>query len=180
MADATYTIEYEGSLESLYAKLDQLPAMLASDSPFGHQALRAIGSEVLNSFADEFWTKAGGGRDRFGEQWLPLAPSTIKKKGHDAILIESMDLYNSLRPGAQDNILDTAPGLIRVGTADEKSVFHQVGFMGGWKHDQWVPPRRVLPEAERLDDDWWEEMLENAMPAITQAVVSFIGTGAGG
>lgn len=185
MSDAYYVIDYHGSLDSLYEKLNGVGEMLASDSPWSHRALRALGASVLGSFADEFAVKSAGGTDRFGETWARLAPSTIAKKGHDAILIDSMDLYNSLAAGRQardfegafDTILETAPGMVSVGTRVDYAIFHQLGFMGGWHHDQWIPPRRPLPPAETLTEDWWEERLDEVLPEFTEAVVGFIGTG---
>lgn len=60
--------------------------------------------------------------------WEPLKPSTIKRKGHDRILVEHGDLMRSLvTVGGSDNVHDVQPRGLIYGTSDPKALFHQFG-----------------------------------------------------
>lgn len=71
-------------------------------------------------FAGEF--------DSNGESWAPLKPSTIKRKGHDRILIESGALRESLvHVGGPGNITEVMPRGMLFGADVEYAIFHQQG-----------------------------------------------------
>lgn len=60
--------------------------------------------------------------------WSILKPSTIKRKGHDRILVEKGDLMRSLTSvGGPGNIHEVTPSSLVFGTSDPKALFHQEG-----------------------------------------------------
>lgn len=62
------------------------------------------------------------------ESWAPLKPSTIKRKGHDRILVDKGDLMRSLTVvGGPGNIHGVTPTTMVFGTSDPKALFHQEG-----------------------------------------------------
>jgi hypothetical protein len=91
--------------------------------------LQAIGTRVLD-FIDRQFATAGGGK------WRPLAPSTIRKKGHSRILFERGKLIKSWR-------MRTSSGYsVSVYSEDPKAIFHEEGTSR-------MPARPMLPnEAE--------------------------------
>lgn len=70
--------------------------------------------------------------DATGAAWPPLAPATIRKKGHDTILEDTRNLRDSLTKLAHsDAIRDLITGgpqeAMTFGTSDEKAYWHQHG-----------------------------------------------------
>jgi phage gpG-like protein len=60
--------------------------------------------------------------------WAPLAPSTIKRKGHDRILLETGALRESLvHVGGPGNVAETASRGMIFGTEVPYAIFHQTG-----------------------------------------------------
>lgn len=67
------------------------------------------------------------GKDANGSAWAPLRPSTIKKKGHGIILVETERLMNSLTRAGGDSIrAHNARGAV-FGTRVPYSIYHQLG-----------------------------------------------------
>jgi phage gpG-like protein len=69
--------------------------------------------------------------DPFGEAWKPLAEYTIRKKGHDTILVDSGRMKGSLTGRTGDSVVDVFQegmnaGLTR-GTSVEYAGYHQTG-----------------------------------------------------
>ena len=66
-----------------------------------------------------------------GVAWPPLAPSTVKKKGHDSILWETGAMMDSLISTTSDSIREVVSEppnhSLSFGTSDEKSPIHQFG-----------------------------------------------------
>ena len=74
------------------------------------------------------------GTDSDGNSWAPLKESTIKRKGHGVILIETEQLMNSLtQGGAKGSITEfggrngSVVGSLMFGTDDRTAGFHQSG-----------------------------------------------------
>ena len=65
--------------------------------------------------------------DSSGQAWAPLAASTIAKKGHDIILVETGALRASLVGVTGDSIRDAGADFGVFGTSDPKAMFHQEG-----------------------------------------------------
>ncbi len=67
-----------------------------------------------------------------GDAWQELAQATIDRKGHDAILIDSGKLSESLIGGTSDAIRDVfdegAMAGLSFGTSVEYAIFHQEGL----------------------------------------------------
>lgn len=98
----------------------------------------------LRQSADDRWQ---GEVDPSGEPWQPLAEATVKKKGHDIILIETDRLRQSLASRSEDSIIElvangNGQAGISFGTAVEYSHWHMSGttrmparpFLG-WEED---------------------------------------------
>lgn len=66
--------------------------------------------------------------DPTGDGWKPLAPVTVRKKGHDQPLVETNAMRTSLlQPGHPDHIGETSHRGLVFGTNDEKAAIHQHG-----------------------------------------------------
>ena len=67
-------------------------------------------------------------RDSSGRSWPPLAQSTIVKKGHDQILVDTGALRKSLVDIDDSfNIHEIQPRELIFGTSDPKALYHQEG-----------------------------------------------------
>lgn len=83
-------------------------------------------SELEREHGEYFATATGPD----GQPWAPLAPSTIKRKGHATILIDSDAMHKSLVEQAGDSIREIVQGSTQAlgfGTHDPKSPFHASG-----------------------------------------------------
>lgn len=65
-----------------------------------------------------------------GASWTPLAPATVKRKGHAIILVDTGDLAASLSSRSHENniaevIQEGKNKGVSFGTMDAKSIFHQ-------------------------------------------------------
>lgn len=63
--------------------------------------------------------------DPNGAAWMPLAPSTIKRKGHSRILFDSGDLEASLISSGSGAVRETSHRGLLFGTSILYSGFHQ-------------------------------------------------------
>jgi phage gpG-like protein len=92
---------------------------------------------------------------RSGEAWAPLAPSTIKKKGHSDILRDGGDLEESFKLWDPENVYEATDDYLRYGSKVDYGHFHQTGTeeLRGQKHVQiqlfstggeGVPQRKIL------------------------------------
>ena len=68
-------------------------------------------------------------RDAGGRAWAPLAMSTILRKEHGAILVDSGRMYESLTTpnGTADTIWETGDTWLRFGTSVPYAHWHQTG-----------------------------------------------------
>ena len=92
-------------------------------------------TKTLMSFVDVLETRHASmfaeSKNPVGESWPPLAQSTIDRKGHDTILVESDRLRSSLVGSESDSIRDifqeeNTAGLV-FGTRIPYASFHQHG-----------------------------------------------------
>jgi phage gpG-like protein len=95
---------------------------------------------------------------RGGGSWKRLAPSTIEKKGHSAILIDTGQLIESLTvPGAEHQVLtiDESPVGFEFGTDRPWAFVHQYGSEN-LVHE--IPARPFLKFREK-DEQNWRDMI---------------------
>lgn len=99
------------------------------------------------------------------EQWAPLAPSTVKKKGHATILVDTGKLQRSLTDaGAEDAIRDIIAeppqhGLV-FGTSVEYAGFHQFGTVR-------IPQREHVGMGEEELDELVNLVADGVVRALT-------------
>jgi len=65
--------------------------------------------------------------DPANKHWPKLAPSTIRKKGHDTILIDTTRLIKSLAGPTADSIRHVSQNTLEFGTAVPYAAYHQEG-----------------------------------------------------
>lgn len=87
--------------------------------------------------------------DPGGEKWAALKPSTIQRKGHDTILIDTEDLYQSVARKTEDSILEQTSGAnewsLVFGTKVEYGTYHQTGTKK-------MPARKFIGINEKVVD----------------------------
>lgn len=106
-------------IESIFHDVEQVvqDADYTTDLETGEQWLA---EQHAGQFAGEF--------DSNLESWSPLKESTVKKKGHDRILVEHGALMASLvSVGGPGNIHGAMPRGMLFGTDVEYAIFHQNG-----------------------------------------------------
>lgn len=92
---------------------------------------------------------------RGGGSWKRLATSTILRKGHSQILVETGDLIDSLTmPGHEYSILNFTPEGLEYGTDRPWAFVHQHG-----RNDGTIPQRQFL-EFLPSDEARWRAMFE--------------------
>jgi hypothetical protein len=88
--------------------LDRLPEALSVSGPSAAVKYRKIARELQKIPArvsaegapaiERLWRKTyRAGQDAYGKPWAKLAPSTVARKGHDTIMVESKETYNETR-----------------------------------------------------------------------------------
>ena len=82
----------------------------------------------LEAVHQEYFSGARG-PDRTA--WPPLAPSTIRKKGHSTILVDTRALIASLTGTAPQAIRKVEQGMLEFGTGVPYSIYHQQDESGG-------------------------------------------------
>lgn len=116
--------------------------------------------ETLQEFIPELQKaelgQFGGESNAVGDAWKALAPSTIKKKGHDQILFETGRLESSLVGKTGDSIQETTHRGLIFGTSVPYSIFHDVGT-------------ERLPIREHVGMD--EQTLDKLVNALADATV---------
>lgn len=95
------------------------------------EAQNASFKEVFDHFLNTLEEKHRSGfesqQSPTGEAWRPLAPSTVKRKGHDTILFETGKLKASLTGKAAEAIRESTAKDMTFGTSVEYAGFHQRG-----------------------------------------------------
>lgn len=82
--------------------------------------------EILQGFEQRLYMEQ---RDPSGNAWKPLALSTVLRKEHGAILVDTGRMYESLTTpnGTADTIWETGDTWLRFGTSVPYARFHQTG-----------------------------------------------------
>jgi len=91
---------------------------------------------------------------RYGGMWKPLAPSTVYKKGHSTILVDTGALRRSLTtPEAPYQILNIDNEGILFGTSRPWAYVHQYGSRDGHV------PKRTFLDFRIQDFVRWQDMM---------------------
>lgn len=89
--------------------------------------LQRIAMRIEGEIEKQFATEGA----HAGSKWAPLAKTTLARKkalGFPSdILVATGDLKRSWRKGGIGNIFDVTPDMVRVGSLDKKTKFHQKG-----------------------------------------------------
>jgi phage gpG-like protein len=111
------------NLESLVSVVIDA-AESAADADYTEALDDAI--EILQGFERRLYLEQ---RDAGGRAWAPLAMSTILRKEHGAILVDSGRMYESLTTpnGTADTIWETGDTWLRFGTSVPYAHWHQTG-----------------------------------------------------
>lgn len=95
------------------------------------ETLKGLTADLRRQHDKQFQT----GTDSTGTAWTPLKESTVRRKGHGIILVDTEDMMNSLtQEGAQNSISDIGGrngsilGRLLFGTSDPKAAKHQFGI----------------------------------------------------
>jgi hypothetical protein len=162
MSSATLT--YRGAQDDLRAECARLPAIIVGHEPDPtgriDAAKQRMAEMLLEKIHEAYEVKKTGGTDEMGITWPPLAPSTVRRKGHATIMVDTGGLEESLRPGSghPDQIIRFGPGWIEVGS--ERSTPSGIPLtMLHAKGNANLPVRRILPEpGVELPPSWVEAM----------------------
>lgn len=95
-------------------------------------------SGVLESAVATQFATAGQG------EWAPLAESTVKRKGHDTILIETDAMRQSFQSGGSDHIENITRTRLEWGSGLLRALFHQTGTGSGFQQ-RFKGPGRGMP-----------------------------------
>lgn len=189
---ATTTIRVKLSRQRVKRVLRLLPRLLSGrvPDPTGRviDLQIALGFALLQLFQEAYKVKARGGIDEAGDEWKPLAPSTIARRLRRGrrpgdiqklrelwerfgwgefdeaaveILIDTGKLFRSLTPGvrSKDQVFEVRPGEIIVGT----NAVSERGFPYPAAHHHGtvnLPQRRLWPQVS----DWpprWHEVIRD-------------------
>lgn len=108
--------------------------------------LQAFSRDLEEKHQEYFDTAKGPS----GDSWPPLAPSTVRRKGHDTILVDTGRLRSSLTGKSSDAIRDVfSEGRnqgMTFGTSVEYAIFHQEGTGR-------IPQRAHVGVTEKMVDD---------------------------
>ena len=116
-----------------WAKLAQNLAQLAK---IPSQLSKPISEEINKLIQTQF----AQGQDPYGKGWAPLAPSTIKRKGHSSILVETGKL------AASTVAISMSGAGIELRSIDYGN-FHQFGT-------KYMVAREILPGRDELPLAW--------------------------
>jgi phage gpG-like protein len=118
---AAHTTRVTSQLELriVFAQIEEAFNHADFEKDFREEIFPAIENAEKRFFADE--------RDPTGEKWKPLAQATVKRKGHDTILVETGRLKNSLTTPDGDSIREALGRSANFGTFVEYAGFHQEG-----------------------------------------------------
>ena len=102
-------------------------------------------------------------QDATGAPWPPLAPATVRRKGHDTILVETGALRKSLTSKGGDairEIFDEPQEGFSFGTSDPKAPFHQAGT-------ERMPARPPVGMTEERLDQICDEIADSMVDQLT-------------
>lgn len=81
----------------------------------------ALGEKLQLIEREQFQTSGA----RSGRPWAPLAPSTVQRKGHDTILVDTGALRDSFNYGDPLNIFEATDDYLHWGSDVDYGEFHQ-------------------------------------------------------
>lgn len=120
--------------------------------------------EVLEDLHKEYFASA---TSPDGDRWEPLAASTVQRKGHAKILIDTQALFQSLTDsGGQDAIRETDPEFVLFGTRREWAWVHMFGIE--------TPGRPRLPA--RVHTGISQQGIDRVMDVVADACVELMFT----
>lgn len=153
MPNDTRTIELESpeALPGVYLNLLDSIKDVDFQETFSSQVFPAIEKAESKFFASE--------TSPDGTPWRPLAQSTIERKGHDIILVETNRLRASLTGESGDSVREAAQTYGVFGTSVPYAHFHQDGG-----HN--------LPQREHVGLN--NELLEDITGALADACIAQI------
>lgn len=148
MLDVTFKLEWNyngqrGKETLFHTAIGNFVSSLRDWAP----AFRAIAHDVLEPTVMEQFETAGHGN------WAPLAPSTIKQKGHDTVLFRSGAMYRSFQSGGLNHVEEISRDKMTWGSTDPKALFHQTGTGSGFQlpvkgPGRGMPMRKILQLSE--------------------------------
>src|SRR5262245_49989015 len=119
-----HIVDPTSSIERLVMKLQETSHAPLNLGP----PLKVIVQDIL-TIEDQIFTSKGR---RGGGSWKKLADRTIQNKGHDTILRDTDDLYNSLTwIGAKYQVLKIDKDSLEFGTTRPYAQIHQMGSADG-------------------------------------------------
>ncbi len=130
--------DLEGALEGILDDLQESFHDVDCTEALTGKVFPAIERAEAGYFASE--------TDSSGNPWAPLAPSTVARKGHDIILVETGAMRASLVGQTGDSIRDAGADFATFGTSDEKAAFHQEGTRN-------MPARPPVGASDELLDE---------------------------
>lgn len=103
---------------------------------------RAMRDEVLEPGVREQFDTEGEG------SWAPLAPSTVARKGHGMILVDTNEMKSSFF-GGPSHVEDIGRQSMKWGSAVRRALFHQTGTLSGFQRTvkgagRGIPMRKIL------------------------------------
>ena len=114
-----FTLKIKMNLEPLSKLRRAWISGLSGGSGAMRDALEKASGIYMQSMYERFNRYSSGGGD-----WTPLKPSTISRKGHDAILIDTYTLRNALDPRSM-----VSSGLVSAGRSG-----YRIGIQDGIPH----------------------------------------------
>lgn len=137
------------TIDDLGKQLDANLAALDFTAP-----IDVIAEDLCDTHSDYFGNQA----DPNGSPWAPLAPVTVKNKGHSIILIETTEMFKSVTNRKHSGHVETiTPDSLSWGTDDPKAVFHKEGTSR-------MPQRPFV--------GWSEASVDSACDVIADAAVT--------
>lgn len=148
MAD---TVEFD-ELDEWYEKLQT-----AFNEGGDYKAILGLMQNDLEDVHGQWFSQA---KSPAGRKWPALKPATVKRKGHDTILVDTGKLKASLEGRSGDSIREiVSEGMnhgLSFGTSVEYSIYHQEG-------GQHLPQREHVGINDEILDDFAERVAERTI-----------------
>lgn len=159
----TTTAGFRFTIEAVGEKIIDRELLRMGEHAMESQLLMESLAEDFMNLETDLFNSAGASQ---GEAWPPLAASTIERKGHDTILVDTEDLKNSLTQRdfegeAGGMILEVGPNFIRFGTSMSYAIYHQHGTSR-------MPQRKVI----RFTEFWKQAMVKKIQLFIMRGEVA--------
>lgn len=127
-----------------------------------YRDILGVFSDELESTHDEYFNQD---QNPGGRPWAPLAPSTVRRKGHDTILEETGRLRQSLTQKSSDAIRSVweqahDQGLV-FGTEVPYTIFHQEGTTN-------MPDRKPVGVNRKKADEWAQRVADDTVRKLAE------------